>query len=86
MDFRRGLSRQECIDQLISTYGDEAPSYATVKLWYKEFNRGHHSLNEEFRKDSPKSVVGPENINALMLTLMFNKQIFKNFSNACKSV
>ena len=30
-DFRRGLSRQECIDQLISTFGDEAPSYATVK-------------------------------------------------------
>ena len=30
-DFRRRLSRQECIDQLISTFGDEAPSYATVK-------------------------------------------------------
>ena len=30
-DFRRGLSRQECIDQLIYTFGDEAPSYATVK-------------------------------------------------------
>ena len=24
-DFRRGLSRQECLDQLISTFGDEAP-------------------------------------------------------------
>ena len=30
-DFWRGLSRQEYIDQLISTFGDEAPSYATVK-------------------------------------------------------
>ena len=26
-DFQRGLSRQECIDQLISTFVDEAPSY-----------------------------------------------------------
>ena len=28
-DFRRGLSRQECMDQLISTFGGEAQSYAT---------------------------------------------------------
>ena len=62
-DFRRGLSRQECIDQLIFTFGDEAPSYATVKRWYSEFNRGRYSLTDEFRKDRPKSVVGPENIN-----------------------
>ena len=64
-DFRRGLSRQECIDQFISTFGDEVPSYATVKRWYKEFNRGPHSLTDEFRKDRPKSVVGLENINGV---------------------
>ena len=28
-EFRRGLSRQECIDQLISTFGNEEPSYDT---------------------------------------------------------
>ena len=38
-DFWRGLSRLECIDQPISTFGDEAPSYATMKRWYNEFNR-----------------------------------------------
>ena len=35
-DFRCSLSRQECIDQLISTFGDETPSYATVKRCYNE--------------------------------------------------
>ena len=58
-DLQRVLSRQECIDQLISTFGDEAPSYATVKRWYNEFNRGRHSLTDEFRKDRPKSIVVP---------------------------
>ena len=53
-DFRRRLSRQEFIDQLISTFGDEAPSYATVKRWYNEFNCGRHSLTDECRKDRPK--------------------------------
>ena len=37
-DFRRGLSRQECIDQLIFTFDNKAPSYATVKRWYNGFN------------------------------------------------
>ena len=43
----------------------EAPSYATVKRWYNEFNRVRHSLTDEFRKGRPKSVIGPENINAV---------------------
>ena len=64
------MTRQECIDQLISTFGDEAPSYASVKRWYNEFNRGRHLLIEEFCKGRPKSVVGPENINAVQKLIM----------------
>ena len=36
-DFLRGLSRQECIDQLISIFVGEIPSYATVERCYNEF-------------------------------------------------
>ncbi|KYN12143.1 hypothetical protein ALC57_15687 [Trachymyrmex cornetzi] len=34
-DFRRGLSRQECIDQLTSTFDDKAPSCALAKDSHK---------------------------------------------------
>ena len=54
---------------------DEAPSYATVKRWYNELNRGHHSLTDEFRKDRPKSVVGPENINAVQKPIMQDRHV-----------
>ena len=30
------------------TFGDETPSYAIVKRWYNEFNRGRHSITDEF--------------------------------------
>ena len=53
-DFRCELLRQKCIDQFIPTFGHEIPSYATVKRWYNEFNRGHHSLTDELREDRPK--------------------------------
>ena len=74
-DFRRGLLRQECIDQLISTFGDEAPSYATVKRCYNEFNRGHHSLTDQFRKGRPKSIVGLENIIPVQKLIMQDRQV-----------
>jgi len=64
-DFRRGLTRQQCIDQLNSTFGEEAPSFATVKRWYNEFYRGRPSLNDEYREGRPKSVVVPETIDAV---------------------
>ena len=69
-DCPRGLSKQECINQLIFTFGDEAPFYVTVKRWYNEFNRGRHSLTDEFRKGRLKLVFGPENLNALQKLIM----------------
>ena len=41
-----------------------------MQCWYNEFNRVRHSLTDEFRKDRPKSVVGPENINAVQKLIM----------------
>ena len=74
-DFRRGLSRQEYIDQLISTFGDEAPSYANVKRWYNEFNRGRHLLTDEFHKNRPKSVIGSENVNAVQKLIVQDRHV-----------
>ena len=71
-NFRRGLSRQECIDELKSLYGDEAPSYSTVKNWFNEFNRGRRSLEDEGR---PKTVVVPENIDAVRELIMQDRHV-----------
>ena len=71
-NFRRGLSRQECIDELKSLYGDEAPSYSTVKNWFNEFNRGRRSLEDEGR---PKTAVVPENIDAVRELIMQDRHV-----------
>ena len=46
-----------------------------MKRWYNEFNRGRHSLTNEFRKDRLKSVVGPENINAVQKLIMQDRHV-----------
>jgi histone-lysine N-methyltransferase SETMAR len=74
-NFRRALSRQECIDELSSLYGDKAPSYSTVKNWYNEFNRGRSSLQDEFREGRPKSAVTPENIDAVRELIIQDRHV-----------
>ena len=63
-NFRRGLSRQGCIDELKSLYGDKAPSYSTMKNWFNEFICGRRSLKDEVREGRPKTTVVPEDIDA----------------------
>ncbi|XP_037931157.1 uncharacterized protein LOC119687373 [Teleopsis dalmanni] len=74
-NFRCRLSRQECIDELKSLYGDEAPPYSTVKNWFNEFNRGRRSLNDEFCEVRPETDVEPENIDAVRELIMQNRHV-----------
>ena len=74
-NFQRGLSRQECIHQLISTFGDKTPFYATVKRWYDKFNHSRRPLTNKFRKGHPKSVVWPENINTVQKLIIQDRHV-----------
>ena len=56
-NFRRGLTQQQCMNELNSIIGDEVPSRTSVYRLFTEFNRIRSSLNDEFRERRPKSVV-----------------------------
>ena len=58
-NFRRGLTQQQCIDELNSIFGDKVPSRTSVSRWYGEFNRGRRLLPDAFREGRSKSVVVP---------------------------
>ena len=64
-NFRRELTQQQCIDEVNSIFGDEAPSTSSVYRWYGEFNRGRSSHQDEFREGRPKTVVVSETIDAV---------------------
>ena len=74
-NFRRGLSQQQCIDELNSIFDDEAPSRTSVYRWYGEFNRGRSSLQDEFREGRPKSVVIPETIDAVHELILQDRHV-----------
>ncbi|CAH1963504.1 unnamed protein product [Acanthoscelides obtectus] len=39
-NFQRQLSQQECLAELLSDFGNEAPHQSTISRWYGEFKRG----------------------------------------------
>ena len=59
--FQRGLSRQECIDELKSLLADK---------WFNEFNRGRRSLKGELHEGPPKTAVVSERIDAVRELIM----------------
>lgn len=74
-DYQSGLTRQECIDRLVSAFGDKAPHFATVKRWFNEFERGRCCLTDEIREGRPKSAVVPENIDAVQRLIMEDRHV-----------
>ena len=71
----RGLTQQQCIDELNSIFGDEALSRISVYRWYGEFKRGRSLLQAEFCEDRPKSVVVPETINAVRQLILQDRHV-----------
>ncbi|VDO61747.1 unnamed protein product [Haemonchus placei] len=74
-NFRRGLTQQQCMDELGSIFGDEAPSRISAYRWYSEFTRGRNSLEDEFRGGRPKSVVVPETAHAVHKLILRDRHV-----------
>ena len=69
-NFQRGLTQQQCIDELNSIFGNEAASRTSG-----EFNRGRSSLQDEFREGRPKSFVVPETIDAERQVILHDRHV-----------
>ncbi|CAH2015165.1 unnamed protein product [Acanthoscelides obtectus] len=64
-NFQRQLSQQECLAELLSVFGNEAPHQSTISRWYVEFKRGRVSLSYDPRVGAPKTAVTQENVDAV---------------------
>ncbi|CAK1604551.1 unnamed protein product [Parnassius mnemosyne] len=65
-DFRSGLTQKQCVDRMISAFGDEAPSKTTIYRWFAEFQRVKRvKLSDDPRQGHPKTVVTQENVDAV---------------------
>ena len=73
-NFRRGLTQQQCIDELNSIFGNKAPSRTSVYRWYVEWY-GRSSLLHEFREGRPKSAVVPETMDPVRQLILQDRHM-----------
>lgn len=74
-NYQRGLSQQECIDELNLIYGIEGPSNTTIFRWYREFSFNRCSLADKNREGRPKTAVVPGNIDAVRNLIMQDRHV-----------
>ena len=56
-DFMRKLTAEQSHDNLLVTFGDQAPSKRTVERWYLEFKRDRTQLQDEPKSGRPTTTV-----------------------------
>lgn len=74
-NFRRQLSQQECLAELVSVFGNEAPHQSTISRWYGEFKRGRISLSDDPRTGPPTTAVTQENVDAVRKLILEDRHV-----------
>ena len=60
-DLKSGLSSTACHDRLQQAFGNQAPSYSTVKVWYEKLRSGKQDFSDDERSGRPVTASGDDN-------------------------
>lgn len=74
-NFQRQLLRQECLDELVSVFSDEASYQSTMSRWYEELKHGLMNFSDDPRADAPKTVVIQKNVDAMRKLIISSRKI-----------
>ncbi|CAH1997074.1 unnamed protein product [Acanthoscelides obtectus] len=74
-NFQRQLSQQECLAELLSVFGNQAPHQSTISRWYGEFKRGRVSSSDDPRVGAPKTAVNQENVDAVRKPIIEDRHV-----------
>ncbi|CAH2002699.1 unnamed protein product [Acanthoscelides obtectus] len=75
LHLQRQLSQQECLAELLSVFGNEAPHHSTISRWYGEFKHGRVSLSADPRVGAPKTAVTQQNFDAVRKLIIEDRHV-----------
>ncbi|CAH1959208.1 unnamed protein product [Acanthoscelides obtectus] len=74
-NFQRQSSQQECLPELLSVFGNEAPHQSTISRWYGECKREWVNLSDDPRVGAPKTAVTQENADAVRKLIIEDRHV-----------
>jgi histone-lysine N-methyltransferase SETMAR len=74
-NWKRGLTYDQCFDEMSTTLSDNKVSKSTVSYWYRELNRGRDSLEDEPRSGRPTTATDEEMVDRLRKIIKENPRV-----------
>ena len=71
----KGFMPRQVYEDMVSTLGDTAPSYATVKKWAAEFMQDGDLLEEDPRSGRPATVTTEEMVDKVLDVTMADRMV-----------
>ena len=71
----KGLTSRQVHENMVSTLGDPAPSYATIKKWAAKFRRVGDLLEEDPRSGRPVTVTTEEKVGKVHDIIMADRRV-----------
>ena len=71
----KGMTASEIRDDMLGTLAENAPSYATVTRWIREFKRGRVRVEDDPRSGRPATATTKDNINLALKMVMQDGRI-----------
>lgn len=71
----KGLPRKAVHEELVTTLGEDAPSYSMVKKWYAEFAHGRTSTEDAARSGRPADVTTPEMVDKVLSLILSDRRL-----------
>ena len=72
---KKGMSPSQIHEDVTATLGESAVSKGTVKRWFRSFECGRTSCEDEHGGGPPRSVTTPENINKVHDIVLQDRRI-----------
>lgn len=71
----QGKEARQIYDEMFAVYGDECPSYETVKLWKRQFRFGRISLDDDPRAGRPSTSTTDDKVAQVEQLVLQNRRI-----------
>src|SRR5581483_9797649 len=74
-NWKRGLTRAQCDEEMKTVLGTSAPHLATIKRWYNDFYHGRQTLEDEAKPGRPISATTDEMIEKIRELIVENPRL-----------
>lgn len=61
-NYKKKMTRQECLTDMVNVLGDKSVSKSTVEYWYREFTRNRKSIEDDPRSGRPVTATDDETV------------------------